>query len=492
LAPLTSLTTGTRFLTAAATGGRGSQIDIAGNDFEIVVPGATASPDNVIRLTTTDFNNLNAASLLIGGLRTEDSSGTTTILPTAKSILVANNAANALTAPEILLVVDGVDSTITIADGSVITASGTLTDAAVGNYRILATETNGVTGIGGIVRVANGAERLIERPGSFANPNSLENTAIIIGEAKLSGQSILLDSSRDLVITDNPLTTARPAISATSSLAIGGDDIHFTSAPSGFRGLIVTPELEAQFAAANRFTVISRSIIGFSGGLHSFRNLTIDARGIRPFGQAITPPPPPRDDQFDVAVPDLTVPINVEIRANAFSFANNDIARTPCAGTATITSCGTTGNNLLIAADSIAFQSGSMGIFGFDANVTLAATAGVFVEGSGSLDIGVADLTVNAPYFGDRSQSADPRVAKADAARQQCDSPWRGRRRIGRFQPLDQPLQPFEDTGKAGPRVGPWRAVPRAIRHLAGQAGGAAGHGRLSRRCSSAAMRAGN
>ncbi|MFZ4689694.1 MAG: filamentous hemagglutinin family protein [Polymorphobacter sp.] len=412
LAPLTALAINTRFLTSPATGGRGAQVDISGNAFEIVVPGSAASPAGSIRLTTTDFSNLNAASLLIGGIRTENSNGTTALLVTSKSILVANNTANPLTAPEILLAVDGVDSTIRIADGAVISATGSLNDTSFGDYVITASTDTGQTGIGGVMRLANGAERLVSRPGSLAQANSLEESSITIGEARLTGQSILLDSSRDLIINNDPLTPGRAEIIATASLAIAGDDVFFTTAPSGYRGLVITPELEAQFANAEHLRITTRSIIGFSGGTHSFKDLTIDARGVRPYGQAITPPPKPRETQFDVAAADLSAPIGVTINARALKLANSDISRTPCGGTATVTSCGETGNTLTVNATSISFGSGGIGAFGFDRNVLLSASQGVFIEGAATFDTGLADLNVRSPYFGDRALSADPRGTK--------------------------------------------------------------------------------
>lgn len=416
LAPLTALEINTRFLTSPATGGRGAQVDISGNAFEIVVPGSVASPEGSIRLTTTNFSNLNAASLLIGGIRTENSDGTTTLQVTSKSILVANDAANPLTAPEILLAVDAIGSTIRIADGAVIAATGTLNDTNLGDYIITASIDTGQTGIGGVVRLANGGERLLSRPGSLAFANSLKETSITIGEARLSGQSILLDSSRDLIINNDPLTSGRAEISATANLAVAGDDVHFTAAPSGYRGLVITPDLEAQFANAEHLLITTRSIIGFTGGTHAFKDLTIDAHGIRPYGQAITPPPKPRETQFDVAAADLTAPINVIINARALKFANSDISGSPCAGNATVTSCGSAGNILSVNATSISFGSGGIGAFGFDRNVLLSASQGVFIEGSATFDTGLADLNVISPYFGDRALSADPRGSKAQPA----------------------------------------------------------------------------
>ncbi len=410
--PLSELSINGRFITAPATGGRGSQVDISGNAFQIIAPGGAAGPAGTITLTTTDFTNLNAASLLIGGVRTDNSNGSTDIFATSKSITIANDAAHPLNGPEIVLAVDGLGSSITIADGASITATGALADTRSGTYVISASATTGETAIGGIVRVANGPERLIVRPGALALANSLQDSKITIGEATLTGQAILLDDSRDLVITDNILTNARPLITASNSLAIGGDDIFFTVSPSGFRGLVITPDLEAQFAAAQRFTIVTKSIIGFSGGTHSFNDLVIDARGIRPYGQAITPPPAPRQDQFDVAVADLTAPIDLTINAHDFSYTNSDRSRTPCAGFMTVTSCGSTGNTLTINATAIHFGSGGMGVLNVDKTVTLNATRGIFIEGSGALDIGVASLVANTPFFGDRALVADPRGTK--------------------------------------------------------------------------------
>jgi filamentous hemagglutinin family protein len=429
LAPLTELAINTRFLTAPATGGRGAQVDISGNAFEIVVPGAPASPLGTIRLTTTDFTNLNAASLLIGGFRTDKADGTTTIFSTTRSILIANTAANPLTAPEIILVTDGfttetqtdplgitttrdIGSTITIADGAVLTATGQLVDTRAGNYVITASTQTGQTAVGGVVRVANGPQRLLSRPGELALANSLIDSSITIGEATLTGTAILLDNSRDLVITDNPLTAAIPRITATNSLALSGDDIFFTTAPSGYRGLVITPALEAQFAASENLVITTKSIIGFAGGTYNFRNLTIDARGIRPYGQATTPPPMPRQDQVDVPVADPNAPIAVTINANSFAFSNTDVGRTPCDGVGTVNACGATGNSLVLNATEVRLGSGPMGIFGFDASVRIASRNGVFVEGVGTLDIGIADLDVQTPFFGDRALSADPRGTK--------------------------------------------------------------------------------
>ncbi|MGL4541305.1 MAG: beta strand repeat-containing protein, partial [Polymorphobacter sp.] len=412
LAPLSDLSIAARFQTATGSGGRGAQVDIAGNAFEIVVPGTAASGNGVITLTTTDFTNLNAASLLIGGTRLDKADGTTLLTATAKSILVANDAANPLAGPEVVLVVDGLGSAITLADGATIIGSGTLLDTRTGNYVISASATTTQTAIGGIVRVANGPERLIDRPGELALANSLSQTDISIGAATLTGTSILLDSTRDLAVTDQAAAAGTLQIRATN-LALGGDDVFFTTTPSGFRGLTITPTLEAQFALAERLTITSKSIIGFGGGVHAFNDLVLDARGLRPYGQATGAPlpPPGQPVQTDTLVADPAAAIAVTLQLRSLTLLNSDRDRGICGGTY-VAACGSTGNTLTIDAAEVHFGSGAMRTYGFDAAVTINAGSGIFAEGSGSLDVGGARLALDTPYLGERALVADPRGQK--------------------------------------------------------------------------------
>ena len=409
LTPLSELSIGSPFLTLPASGGRGAQVDIAGNAFEIVAPGTAAGSDGVITLTTTDFSNLNAASLLIGGVRTDRADGTTNLEATTQSIRIANDAAHPLAAPEIVLVVDGLDSRIAIDDGAVIAATGTLNDTRTGRYIITATDTAPVpqTGIGGIVRVANGPERLIARPGELALANSLQPTSTEIGAATLTGTSILLDSSRDLIIG----ATGTPAIDATY-LAIGGDDVFFTAAPSGFRGLTITPGLQAQFARSQRLTITTKSIVGFAGGSYAFNDLVLDARGVRPYGHAVHTIDPGLPPQTDVLLADPAAPIAVTLAARELTFANSDRDRGPCADGNDVNACGSTGNSLIVNASVLRFASGPFHSDGFDRSVQLNATAGAYAEGSGFFDAGIAVLGIAAPFIGDRAPVADPRAQR--------------------------------------------------------------------------------
>src|SRR3546814_17026235 len=72
------------------------------------------------------------------------------------------DAANPLSAPEILLAVDGSGSELSIEDGAAIIATGDTTGGETGDFRIDGSGA-GMTGEGALVRVANGDERLRSR-----------------------------------------------------------------------------------------------------------------------------------------------------------------------------------------------------------------------------------------------------------------------------------------------------------------------------------------
>ena len=65
---------------------------MSGTDFDIVSVLPDELQDGIIYLTADSLTNLNASSLLIGGVRTDNSDGTTSLDITADSIVVANDA----------------------------------------------------------------------------------------------------------------------------------------------------------------------------------------------------------------------------------------------------------------------------------------------------------------------------------------------------------------------------------------------------------------
>lgn len=377
------------FLTAAATGGRGSQVDLAGEIISIVSQLPSEGGDGLF-VTTGDLVDLNAASLLIGGIRTDNGDGTTDVVTTAQEIRVRNDATSPLSAPEIVLAVSGERSLIDIADGSVITASGTLADTRSGIYDFTTAGTGGqrVGIIGSVLRVANGVERLIDISGDVLPTGIRDRASLDIGAATITGQSMLLESSRNIGISE------AAALSA-NLLALGSDTVSFSSRTFGVRGLTITPELEATFAAVDRVTVRSSAAIGFTSGTHVFNDLVIDAPGVRALKARAG-----RD----------TDPIDVTIQANDLSLRNSSLALGSCTGSAAL-ACGTgsPGNSLLLDAQTLHLGSGIFRTsYGFDASVSIRAAAGADYTGVGTLDTGRTALSITTPYLVDLGTGAIP------------------------------------------------------------------------------------
>jgi filamentous hemagglutinin family protein len=385
LNPLGSLTINTTLSAEAAPGGRGSQVDIGGANFEIVSD-LSAPPTNpaanAIRLTAGSLTNLNAGSLLIGGTRTDNADGTTALHVTAQTIVVANDASHPLSAPEIVLAVDDqvnnpAASSITLADGATIIATGTLTDQRAGNYVIDArpssfTTPSGeihfvasdVTAIGALFRVANGPERLVTRlraSQSVTGPDA----GLTVGNITAKGSSIGLDTSNDVSVAGNATLQG-------NSISLGAPAIAFTSGSVAAGTIQITPQLQGLLSQGSHLTLHAQTTIGFDDGTYKFGSTTLDAEELVSFQGG-----------------------TVNINADQLNLANSGAG-------AGIASDGT--GVLSITAGQIAFGPGTIATKGFGAGVSLTGANGVFAGGQqGGLDVGGANLTVTTPYLGDRN-----------------------------------------------------------------------------------------
>lgn len=402
ISPLASLKVAGVFDFTPATGGLGTAIDIGGTN--IAIGAVDPETEGTLFLSNETLDNLNANSLFIGGQRANQSTGTTILNVTASTITI-NSDAN-VSAPELLFAVGAKDSapggerpTLTIQDGAVLTASGTLADLRTGDYIIRSdpdASTTGafaLTGIGAALRIANGPERLFQRQGDFAARNSLRPAALIIGDATISGTNLALDSSRTFRISDDAILTA-------PNIAVSGDSLRFGA--GGFRS-----EIEAKFAAATHLTVRSPDAIGFSSGTHTFNNLTLDTQGI---------------GRINGTVAQNAVPADVTITAKALDWYNSTTSFSGCVE-AGVRACGVAGSALSLVADTITFGSGKLGVYGFNnqSAVSLTAANGIYIEGSGSLSIrniarspasSDSTLSLIAPFVIDRALAADPQLQK--------------------------------------------------------------------------------
>jgi filamentous hemagglutinin family protein len=273
-------------LSQPATGGRGGQLDLSGNQLDVVSPQQLASgsvPNGYIGIDVTQLDQFGFESVLIGGLRTDEANGTL-ITPTATNVLVDTHGV-ALTVPEILLVaqpsmsvqaltpapsVSSAGSTyqlqvsvlteaagsgsVTIASGSVIETTGQLQTGFGRNYffaspsagssgaQAIATELGGTLDARGTV--INGANVLalpIYQNGAVVVPGGLGTPATPLGYPGNVGGGALF------VATDDPsLTVAGPTAGSAPSLTINFRNI----GSSTVSGTLVLPASSPQGAVS--------------------------------------------------------------------------------------------------------------------------------------------------------------------------------------------------------------------------------------------------
>ena len=387
IAPLRSLEVAGAFDTTPATGGRGAQFDILGENI-IIAPDATVpAPGNALVLTDDALTRLGANSLSIGAERSENKDGTTVLGVVAKSIIVAPDVS--LSAPELLLTVGGNNSVLRVSSGATLTATGKLDDAATGNYLIpsLADVPLGYqydpTGIGSVVRVSSGPERLITRQGDTALRNTLKSTLLMVDAATITGNAVGLDSTQNVDI-------ATAAAINTKYLALGGDNLEFDGDP-------LTNPLLRRLGAAENLTLYSRSLIGFGSSVpigpdvpaireFRFRNLTLDAPGLALRGDA---------------------PVDVRLVADSITLRNT--AASPSLPTCDLGALACGSNTLFLIADELHFGSGTVRTYGFGAGTSMVGRNGAYVEGKGGFDIGGGVLSIATPFLADRALIDDPR-----------------------------------------------------------------------------------
>jgi filamentous hemagglutinin family protein len=371
LAPQTALVLAGTFETTPATGGRGSEVDISGAAIDIVDASGNAPDAGAIAITTASLSDLNAASLFIGGVRTDNADGTTSLNVTTSTIAVEAGAT--LSAPEILLATNGRGASLTVAAGASVIATGTVTNASTGDYLIdgVVTDSSGnptqaQSAQGGFLRVANGAQRLLLRTG--LDPKVTPG-AVTIGGATLQGASVELESSGDLLLSP----TAR--LSATS-LALGATSVTFAPSRGNLTGLVITPGLQAQLGDVQLLTIQSENALKFESGTYVFGNLSLDTPGLANEASG-----------------------TVTIKSGVLDLANSS-ADTAACGAAGAPVCGT--GALAISAAQIVFENGDVNTYGFGGSATLSASQGIFADGTASMNFGTATVALDTPFVGDR------------------------------------------------------------------------------------------
>lgn len=361
LAPLNELRVAGLFDTTATDGGQGGQFDILGQSIRITGPEGGQAV-GTLSIADETLSALNATSLLIGGRRTENIDGTTSITATAADLTVAGTAK--IQAPELLLAVSGAESILTVEDGAILTA--------VGNVGIQSDSDYVSTSGGSLLRLANGNERLMSRTG--AGPSTIK-----IGAATITGDALALDSSGSFLASDHADLSAK-------WIAISGQAIRFDGDAANASAIgVIGTVLESKLATAERLTVRSPSSIRFSIGTHRFNDLVLDTATL--------------------SVGSETTGGIVTVNGGDVRLLNSTGTTNGCVAAA---DCGSA-DSFILNSSTLSFGANAVRAAGFTQSVSLGANEGMYVEGKGSFSSGITSLVLRTPFVADRADAADPR-----------------------------------------------------------------------------------
>ena len=333
------------------SGGRGASIDISTQLDTFISNGPTAGGPGVITLDSAALNAFGAESLLIGGIRTRGTDGTSTVTVSSGKITVDNDGAS-LEAEDLIL---AAKNELVLAPGADLVSTGDSKSSA---------DTLRLTGDGALVRVSGNPAATVLRSGTTTSTTPL----LSIGAgASITGGGIFLDSSARLSLDSNASLTASTYTFGAGRISLMLDPA--LAIPSG-GSLVLDNDFLATFGSAASIGLLSYSSMDLHGagqfGSSSLKNLTLGASEIRGVNQG---------------------------SGAARLVANDVLLHNPNASTAATP--GTASGSLEISAGTIRLGSNQIALNQY-ANVRLAATRGIIGEGTGGLST-QAGLTLDTP-----------------------------------------------------------------------------------------------
>lgn len=275
----------TKAASVAASDGRrrdgiGLELDLAAPKL-LVSDGTASAPDTTWSVLDQDkLTALGAASLLLGGTRS-NSAGTTTIETIASTVSVANagNAGGvrhidqALTAAEVMLTAQ---DTVTIASGSRVESTGNAAERSLA-----------LAGDGAFVRVAEGGQAAPKRSGASQSTGRLHVEA----DAAVAGRSVVVDATKETTVDGALEVGTRQADGSRSggALAIGAGRINvIDNAPAPSDGFNLRPSDMARLVAVDQLRLTSYSTLDFHDnatlGAATLKELIVSAGGIAGYG----------------------------------------------------------------------------------------------------------------------------------------------------------------------------------------------------------------
>ena len=335
-------------------GGLGAAVDISSSAIRVVNgDAAPAAEPGVLDLDANSLTALGAQSILLGGVRSQTSTGLA-ITTDASTVEVADGAT--LKAPELLM---AATSTVTVDGGATVGASGTLptSEAAIS-----------LSGDGVLLRVAAAGTPVTTRTGSSG----------IQGQLELLPGSVIAAADGSVGVDAAASADFGGTLQLTGgSLSISGNQISLGNAPSGTTGIVLPTSVLDGLSLANLSLAGRNSIDFYDGASLSATNVTLSSGALRGCAAeancaALSSGQQPQGT-VQVSATDMLTLIGASSRSTA-------------------TTTGPDTGTLALSGGSVSLEAGWLDIVGFS-NTTIASQGLLNVSGTGTLTVGKFDAS---------------------------------------------------------------------------------------------------
>jgi len=269
-------------LARSDAGGSGGLVDISSPENILIGTAGETAPANTLLLDASELSSFDAESLLIGGMRTVGSNGTTVTVTTSN--LTVDNAGSPLEGSDIIL---AANDDLTVDAGAVIEQTGGETSNA--ETLLLGNSSTPGSGDGALLRVSSDPNAAILRSGV---DGSTVPTLSIASGARITGRGVILDSTAGTNLGSGATIRGQSLSLDSGQISILLND---PGAVQPTTGLVLSSAAVQGLQGMRSLSLLSYSSIDFygtgelgagSGGEATLQTLSLDAGEIRGFNNA--------------------------------------------------------------------------------------------------------------------------------------------------------------------------------------------------------------
>ncbi|MEI8293617.1 MAG: filamentous hemagglutinin family protein [bacterium] len=348
------------------TGGFGAQIDLSTRANIVIGKTGSAVPAGTTLLDSAKLSSFGADSLLIGGIRSQETGGTR--IAVATKAITVDNAGSPLAGSEILL---ASSEKMEIKQGSSIVQSGSTRAVSLQQTPsiLVGTPTTVGSGNGLLLRVSDQDATIVRSGVSTQAAQAALPTppAMIVGSGvTVSGSAITLDSTFSTSFDSSARLLGKSIGLNSGQIALAFDN---PGAVPSIAGLVLSGAALNALRDTEKLSLLSYSSLDLygSGSFGTQGSLALNAAQFRGFNNA----------------------------GASLSLASNEILIGNASGASALAAPPASDANLILNASNIRLLKGSLLIGGFG-TVAVNAPSGLRAEGDGSLDVAGA-LTIATP-----------------------------------------------------------------------------------------------